>query len=221
MLRTADGFLAAGKRSNQLEKFSIDNPDVAVETKINNFGPNNVLIFSTNDSLIAEFCRDSKIPLVENARDSLARFLVPISKVLENLEVCNLPNDASWDYFGLDTLRWIPTKGINFAGGYRSRQGFKVEYYFVEQANVKTYRGKRIDSSLVRYASAYSKKTSILSYESTSKTLRAPLGAFPPGLYGRLAVSDTLTSPQLTTRHHEFLGVEPQTAALLNYLLLN
>ena len=221
LLKTSDGFLAAGRRSNLLKKFAIDNPEVAVETKVNNFGPDNVLIFTTNDSLITNFCRESKIPLIENSRESLSKFLVPISRVLENLEVTNLPLDASWDYFGLDTLRWIPTRGINFPGGYRSRQGFKVEYYFVEQANVKSYRGKQIDSSLVRYASSFLKRTSILSYEAASKTLRAPLGAFPPGLYGRLAVSDTLTSPQLTTRHHEFLGVEPETAALLNYMLLN
>jgi hypothetical protein len=221
LVRTAKGYVLAGRRSKEVESLCSDAPGVVIDAQRDDFGPSAHLIRCEDEGFIADLAGASGMEVVDNPRENVLKFLRPLSGVLDLIESRPLPQNASWDIFELETLRWASTGGVFTPGGYRCRIGFVVEYYFIGEADLMMYRGKRLDSSLVRYAAARLQKVSLLSYDAVAQCLRAPLGAQPPRLFGRLAVVDTLGAPRVTSKHHEFVGVHPHTAASLNYLLMN
>lgn len=141
-------------------------------------------IVDSDETKVASLAVYAEIPCVLAAADNLARDLVPLGNLLKNLPNLGLPNPDSISCFDLATGRWIESDAYR-EGAIRVTSYGRTSYFLVTSESLKEASGKSVSATMSKYLAAQMSGKTILSYDSASRTLYAPIGAKVPGLYGR------------------------------------
>lgn len=120
----------------------------------------------------------------------LATWVRPISTLLENQPLSQLPDGAKFEKFNSESAVWdeVMHGRIGSAGSYRVQGPFATSVFYVPEEGLARNMGYRLDAVTAKYVDCFYKRRPLVSYDATKLQLSVPFGMELPGLLGRLAV---------------------------------
>jgi hypothetical protein len=142
---------------------------------------------SENFEAIAE---STGLKYISDPLSLLTPWVRPISTLLENRLLAQLPDGAKFEKFNSETAVWeeVIHGRIGSTGSYRVLGPFSTSVFYVPQEGLARNSGYRLDTVTAKYVDCFYKGKPLVSYDATKLQLSVPLGMELPGLLGRLAV---------------------------------
>ena len=145
------------------------------------------LLNSENFEAIAE---GTGLEYISDPLSLLTTWVRPISNLLENRQLAQLPDGAKFEKFNSESAVWeeVMQGRIGSAGSYRVLGPFSTSVFYVPEEGLARNSGYRLDTVTAKYVDCFLRGKPLVSYDATKLQLSVPLGMELPGLLGRLAV---------------------------------
>lgn len=201
--------------------------DVQVDMKEFPRAPQRIRLSGTDDESLQMLVQvlgeqsGRRVRIVQNAAESLANSLPPLSGVIEQLPRTSAISGKKVERWDSETARFEPTNSTTSVGAYRL-QGFARSYIYRRSDDLGLMSARIGDARLVKFAAALDSGNPLVGYDEEFEVLYTPLGAELPGLFGRAAELASGTPPRENEEEHllEYRDVPARLAAKLMKLLM-
>lgn len=136
---------------------------------------------------LAEAIDDDAILCIRDAAWHLLHSLPKLSTLLENLPRREMPLWTEIAVFDQVRSRWVEAANASTPGAYRITQDYSRSYLVRTEADIDANLAVQCDVDLAKHLAASMLGAPLIAYDDSTDTLRVPMGAYLPGLYGRAA----------------------------------
>jgi len=157
---------------------------------------------------------DEGIQLQFDAGLNMLHALPSMSHIISSLEEIPMPGWTALEGFNFDDGRWHDSNTSELPGAYRISNRFTKVYVIRTEEMIANDRAALVTSNLSKHVAANLSGRALMAYDNEQKTLRVPMGAGLPGLYGRSAVLCSGRVPQIdkATFSHVYFDVPEEFA---------
>lgn len=134
-----------------------------------------------------EAIADDGILCVPDAAWHMLQRLPKLTTLLENLPRKGMPLWTEIAYFDSVRSRWVDASNASQPGAYRITHDYSRSYYVRTEADIDANLATLCDVDLAKHLAASMLGAPLMAYDEETQTLRTPMGAYLPGLYGRAA----------------------------------
>lgn len=148
---------------------------------------------------------------------SLAAILPSLSSVSRGLERSSMPATQIYEFFDVNSARWLESESAEHPGLYRVTRSFNTSYFFRSFDDISRGTAAKVSAELGKHLAANEFGNILAGYDPETETLSVPIGADLPGIYGRAAVmcGGRLPFPVTEASALHYLKVDSATAAIL------